>query len=211
VHPTGDGSAAQRVSQARRRLMEDELISVARELFIERGFDGVTIDEIAVAATVSNRTFYRYFPAKEEVAVVAVERMVERGANALAQRLPGHTPLDGLYEVLTARDDLMDEDVVAWAQIAAGSPSLKLYLKGVTHDRAGAVLVEVFAEHMGVDAATDMRPAVIAAAILGAMDVALERWLHNGGSWGEVLGQAMEILRTSLTAPLEGKAVRPSR
>jgi TetR/AcrR family transcriptional regulator, regulator of mycofactocin system len=204
-------SAAERVGRARRRLMEDELIAVARRLFEQRGFDSVSVDEIAVAAGVSNRTFYRYFPAKEEVAVRATERTVEQFAGALAGRLPGQSPLDAIYELLTSRDTEMDEEYVAWLNIASASPSLKLYHKGVTHDRVCAVLAAAFAEHMGVERATDMRPGVIAAAIMGAMDVALERWIVDGGDWSVLLGDALEILRTSLTAPLEGETAKRRR
>jgi AcrR family transcriptional regulator len=204
-------SAVERVGRARRRLMEDELIAVARRLFEQRGFDGVSVDEIAVAAGVSNRTFYRYFPAKEEVAVRATERTVEQFARALAGRLPGQSPLDAIYDLLTSRDTEMDEEYVAWLNIASGSPSLKLYHKGVTHDRVCAVLALAFAEHMGVDRASDMRPGVIAAAIMGAMDVALERWIVDRGDWSVLLGEALEILRTSLTAPLEGETSKRHR
>src|SRR6202034_4573868 len=107
----GPGStAAQRVNRARRRLMEDELISVARQLFAERGFDQVTIAEITHAAGVSDRTFYRYFPTKEDLSVVAVERLVEHVADALRTRLPSQSPLDASYEVLITVDTKTNED-----------------------------------------------------------------------------------------------------
>jgi len=83
--------------------------------------------------------------------------------------------------------------------------------EGRMHARARAVLSAVFAEHLGVDPTCDMRPDVIAAAIIAAMDVATGRWAAGAGDRNTLLSEALMILRTSLTAPLESKERQPRR
>ena len=217
MHTRGPANAAtpstvQRLSQARRRLMEDELVIAARTLFTERGYDGVTVEDIAAAAGVSTRTFYRYFAVKEELVVVVAERLVRQLAQELATRLTAESPVDAIYQALARPDPDTDEEFLAWARICANNPALTAYHKGAMHARARAVLCAVFAEHLGVDPASDMQPDVIAGAIIGAMDVATERWAIGGGDRNALLSEALLILRTSLTAPLQTTTpTRPRR
>lgn len=57
------------LAQRKRQLVSDELTQAALQLLALKGFDAVTIDEIATAAGVSKRTFFRYFASKEDVVV----------------------------------------------------------------------------------------------------------------------------------------------
>ncbi|MGR0221491.1 mycofactocin system transcriptional regulator [Agromyces sp. ZXT2-6] len=65
---------------------------VALELFMERGFDATTVDEIARAAGIGRRTFFRYFPSKNDVPWGEFDDMLERMRAHLAT-LPGDMPL----------------------------------------------------------------------------------------------------------------------
>ncbi|GAB7189223.1 TetR family transcriptional regulator [Kitasatospora sp. Ki12] len=57
------------LAQRKRQLVADELTRAALELLADGGFEAVTVDEIAAAAGVSKRTFFRYFASKEDVVV----------------------------------------------------------------------------------------------------------------------------------------------
>jgi AcrR family transcriptional regulator len=73
-------------------MMVQTLESVALRLFEQRGFGVVTVEEIAVEAKISPRTFYRYFPTKEDVLQVGIDRRSEALRSALSAR-PDDEPL----------------------------------------------------------------------------------------------------------------------
>lgn len=68
------------------------LISAARRLFDEQGYEQTTVAQIAAAADVSTRTFFSYFPSKEEVLHHNSRQQVELGVRVLAERWPGEQP-----------------------------------------------------------------------------------------------------------------------
>jgi AcrR family transcriptional regulator len=57
----------QGLRERKKQQTRDRLRSVARELFVERGFDQVTVAEVALAADVSEATAFNYFPRKEDL------------------------------------------------------------------------------------------------------------------------------------------------
>src|SRR6476646_1972874 len=67
--------------ERKKQQTREGLASAAVELFIERGFDATTVEDIAAAADVSPRTFFRYYPTKEDVVVDLVERLAARPAD----------------------------------------------------------------------------------------------------------------------------------
>jgi AcrR family transcriptional regulator len=83
--------------RSRKRLATRQGISnVATRLFIERGFDHVTVDEIAAAADVGRMTVFNYFPRKEDMFFDLDEEGREMLREALRRRDPSITPIDTL-------------------------------------------------------------------------------------------------------------------
>src|SRR5471032_2742713 len=83
--------------RSRKRLATREGISnAATRLFLERGFDQVTVDEIAEAADVGRMTVFNHFPRKEDMFFDRDEEGREILRNALRQRDPGVSPIETL-------------------------------------------------------------------------------------------------------------------
>ncbi|WP_394846367.1 TetR/AcrR family transcriptional regulator [Pendulispora brunnea] len=118
--------------RARKKRETRELISaVATALFTQRGFDAVTIAEIAEVANVSKVTVFNYFPRKEDLFFDREEEMREVARDALARRPRGRSPLAALCDL--ARELLEREHPFAkftdgvsqfWSTVEA-SPSLR--------------------------------------------------------------------------------------
>ena len=68
-------SLAVQLRVKRSEMMASELEAVALRLFEERGFGEVTVEDIALEAHISVRTFYRYFPGKEDVLQLQIDQI----------------------------------------------------------------------------------------------------------------------------------------
>ena len=82
--------------ERKKRLTRDELQRTAIEMFRARGYEDVTVEEIAAAAAVSPRTFYRYFPAKEDLVLGSLDELTDGIVAALAARPPDEPVLDSV-------------------------------------------------------------------------------------------------------------------
>lgn len=72
--------------------MQSELIDAAVSLFAEHGYEAVTVDQIAAAAGLSKRSFFRYFTSKDEVVLGKIDRQGDQFVAALADRPDGESP-----------------------------------------------------------------------------------------------------------------------
>ncbi|MFD0483196.1 TetR family transcriptional regulator [Kineococcus sp. GCM10028916] len=79
-----------------RRAMQTELAAVALELFLDQGYDETTVDQIAAATGMSQRTFFRYFPSKDAVLSRTMATTGEDMAAVLAARPAEETPWTAL-------------------------------------------------------------------------------------------------------------------
>ena len=92
----------------------------AFRLFIERGYDAVTTEEIATAAGVSPRTFFRHVPTKEELLLAPVRHGGAAIVNLLEQRPAGESPDVALINAIITRTRSFD---AGRHRRVAGSPA----------------------------------------------------------------------------------------
>jgi AcrR family transcriptional regulator len=156
-----------------------EIERVAMRLFLERGFDAVTVDEIGAAAEVSHRTFYRYFSSKEDVVLSDVREFLDEMRTALAQRPSSESVIESIRAVILQLAQAYEADADEDRQRV----TLLLETPSLQHHRQEqlvafeAALVPLIADRLAVDPADDMRPALIAACAGAALRVASESWI----------------------------------
>src|ERR1700692_3269882 len=182
----------------RRATSRAELEQVAFALFAARGFDATTVDEIAAAAGIGRRTFFRYFPSKNDIPWGAFEDELER----MRVRLKACPPEVPLMDAI--RLALIDFNRVAPAQIPLHRRRMELILRVPTLLAPStrrfaawrAVIAEFAAERTGRDP-DDLAPQAIAHAVLGVAVAAYEHWLDEpSADLGTLLADAMRQLGT---------------
>ena len=87
---------AESLRERTRRAVQSELIDAAQELFALRGYEAVTVDEIAEAVGISRRSFFRYFGGKEALVLGKYDRQGESFAELLAARPADEEPWEAL-------------------------------------------------------------------------------------------------------------------
>jgi TetR/AcrR family transcriptional regulator, regulator of mycofactocin system len=167
----------------RRATSRAELEQAAFALFAARGFDATTVDEIAAAAGIGRRTFFRYFPSKNDIPWGAFEHELERMRVRL-KACPPEVPLADAIRVA-----LIDFNRVAPAQVPLHRRRMELILRVPTllaHSTLRftawrEVVAEFVAERTG-HRKDDLAPQAIAHAVLGVAIAAYEHWLDDPGA-----------------------------
>jgi AcrR family transcriptional regulator len=185
-----------------RGAVRDEVMKQAWLLFSEQGFEATTVDQIAEAAGMSRRTFFRYFAGKDEL---VLERLVAAGdqiADALRER-PSDEPA---WPALRAA---FDDIVATQERHAERSRALQLMLRDEPAVRASVLerrrrwqdlLAPLVALRLpGSDEGPgrggngpDVRAAAVSASALACLDAAQETWAdHPGARLATLLDEAM--------------------
>jgi AcrR family transcriptional regulator len=144
--------------------------AAAMRLFAERGFEATTIADIAAAADVSPRTFFAYFPSKEEVVFAKFEPAFETFDRALSERPAGTTALETLREWIGRAAKEFGGDVGAArleARLRRESPAVAACDLRHMH-RFEQRLARAVGEDLG-EPADALRPRLVAAAAVAAL------------------------------------------
>jgi AcrR family transcriptional regulator len=192
----------------RKKQRTRELIAeTARRMFVERGFEHVTVAEIARAAEVSEKTVFNYFPTKEDLVYWRLESFEEELLAAVGGRAPGESILAAFGRfVLKRRGMLAHEDpevverLAALTRMITESPALLARERQVL-ERYTSSLAALIAAETGA-AADDVEPRVAATAMMGVhralIDYARGRIVagaRNPGLDREVRAQGRRALR----------------
>jgi AcrR family transcriptional regulator len=179
----------------------DELVDAAVKLFAARGFDETTTEDIADAADVSQRTFFRHFPSKEAVLYGDAAAVELAFRDAIVGRDAKESPVDAVAHALRALTESylgQGQRTFLQAKLAAEYPSVSAYSRAVVQRGLERVIIAALAERMNVDPLVDPRPEVIAGAAMSALRVALRQWVASKGK-ADLLDLAANALTSAFT------------
>jgi AcrR family transcriptional regulator len=158
----------ERKKQRTRQLLSD----TARRLFSERGFEQVSVAEIAREADVSEMTVFNYFPSKEDLVFSGLETFEDQLLTAIRDRPPGQTVIAAFGEfileprgLLATNDAAAAGELIAVTRMIAASPTL-LAREQQIFARYTDTLAHLIAIETG-SRADDPRPYVVANALIG--------------------------------------------
>lgn len=184
--------------ELKKRRMYQDVSEIAVRLFLERGFDAVSVAEVAAAAEISKPTLFRYFPSKEDLVLHQIADHEEESARVVvAAREEGVGPLPALRRHflagLAASDPvtgLNDHPAVrAFYDMLYGTPSLVARLHGYL-ERSETALAEVLGG--GLDAR------------LAAGQIIAVRRILAEENWRRIVaGEAVEDVRRDAEAAAE--------
>jgi AcrR family transcriptional regulator len=200
-----DDEAPAGLRERKKRETREALSWAVIRLSVERGWDNVTVADVAAAANVSERTFRNYFANKAEaVAARHLDRMLR-----VADELRGRPADEPLWEAITS-------SVVS--QFAGGQPQSKHWTDAVqliltepdvergfvrAAETAQRELAAVVAERTGTDVAGELYPTLVAAAAGAAITTSVEYWLRADPpvSIEGLIREAFDRLRAGLPVP----------
>ncbi len=156
------------------------LARAALRLFEERGYAATTIDDIAGAANVSRRTFFRYFAGKDEVFIVDPEGKLAALHVALAEGPPEEATLAALRRGVVALASAYFEPELVRAEARVGLKEPAVAAAGFAYQVQweDALAAEVAAD-LGVDLLADPRPRIVAHATVAVLRAGIAAWLQD--------------------------------
>jgi AcrR family transcriptional regulator len=199
----------ERKKLATQRALEE----AALRLFAEKGFDQVTVEEIAEAVGVSSRTFFRYFGSKEDVALgpgLELHRLLRA---ALADRPPDEPVLDALRHAVESLAQHLEElrpQIFLRLQVIRRAPALMARAHELREGWRD-LLVQAAASGLAADPTTDLRPHVAAAWVMAGLSAARELWEHDasGRDLPSLLVEAYQLLSGDLAEMLAPPSGQP--
>jgi AcrR family transcriptional regulator len=205
-HPTS-------LKERKKQRTRQELIAAGTRLFAERGYDAVTVAEIAAEAEVAPRTFHRYFPDKAELVFSVYEDQINDALEqALAAQPAGASPEAIIRAALAAVSQVVADDhdeAVVRERVINEVPAVRArsLAKGAAQQE---LIADRLAQRLGVSVDHDLRPRWWAGVGYATWIAAYQAWLVQGGDLAAHVNAAVALLDAAADSePLTNRA--PSR
>jgi len=181
MEPPSNEASRSRAWNRRRRRTQQEIVERAMDLFSTNGYEATTVDAIASASLISSRTFYRYFPAKEDLVFHGFPDSVEllrREAQSRSGKL-----MERLRQASVALSEVLEADREAWIRrfdLILSVPSLRAK-DVVLNERYEEVFYEAMLDEWGNSKEARRRSRLLAGAIMGGIQTGIKMWVAGSG------------------------------
>lgn len=187
--------------ERKKQATRDELMEHAARLFGQLGFDAVTTADIAEAADVSQRTFFRHFPSKEAVLYGHADVLREDMLEAFAARPPDEPVVDSVVAAVRSMATYYAShraETFLQARLAAEFPAVAAHARAHVQSDWEHELTAAIAHRMQTDPLADPRAEILAGAAFAAYRAAVRRWSAGGGTddFGTLLDESLAVLGT---------------
>jgi AcrR family transcriptional regulator len=187
------------LQERKRRAVRTELSDVALTLLTDRDFESVTIDEMAAAAGVSRRTFFRYFASKEDVVFAFLDQWAMRLWEDIVARPPEEDPVTAVQHSFRQLVAAYEGRNLALVRLVRQTPSLRAQ-EHIHREHLRLGVVEALGRRLGVAPQQDLRPHVLATIAFAPLDAAMVTWF--GARFDEdirsLLDEALATFKTEL-------------
>jgi AcrR family transcriptional regulator len=190
----GEGLRERKRRQTRQRIVEAGL-----DLFLRQGIDATTLDEIAAAADISRRTFFAYFPAKEDIVLAWQDGADLALQQAVADAAPGRAPLAAVQVAIATLAPLFaTHDFMQLDRLMRSTETLKA--KKERHFEHQAQGLYLALARLWPDPARRKGLQIVAMVSIGCLKIAVETWLAEDGvrPITDCLDEAFAALRTEI-------------
>jgi len=194
--------------ERRKQETRQAISNIATQMFVDRGFDEVTIAEVADAAGVAKMTVTNYFPRKEDLVLDRAEAIERHLADVISARAPGESMLAAIrrdYAEAVARADVtLGLSSPAFAAMILGSPVLAGRVREML-DRREQLLGDAIAAETGTDGPQQRLVAVLLASVHRVLAAEASRRSLEGQPRGQICAvladaatRAFDLLEPSL-------------
>jgi len=196
--------APQGLRERTRRAVQKEITETANRLFVERGYEATTVDDIAAEVGMSARSVFRYFPTKEDLVVGKFDLIAEDVLAALRERPAGEPVWESLrrsFDLLVPHVDAPEKQGIAEPiqEIVFVTPGLLAsYLAKLNaiQDVAEEAIRQRAEDAGSPYAEADPTPRALVGAAFGCLIAAQKAWLAGGAqqTFAETLDEAMSTV-----------------
>ncbi|MDX8464924.1 TetR/AcrR family transcriptional regulator [Mesorhizobium sp. VK23B] len=196
-----DGKEGGGLRERKKRETKKRITEKGIALFLKRGVDQTTLDEIAAAAGISRRTFFYYFTSKDEILLSVLSGIGELLTDAVRNAPAGSTPIDAVWDaVVSVCDAIPANDMIELDRLMRTSPSVQARKQAFYVEQEGEIYAALKERWPEPERSTALR--TVAMISVGALRVAADIFTQEKGTrpmvelLDEIFGSAAKEIRS---------------